>query len=217
MKYPRIYHLPWSPGGTRDDKRLASVDSLLKTPLVVTEKVDGSNVCLTRDALFARSHTGPPSHASFDLLKAIHARVKHRITPGIFLFGEWAYATHSIPYTDLPAYLLIFGVCDGEYWWNWQRTVQVAQGLGLAMVPMVEAGRSYTTAKELRERTDALACQLSLCGGQREGLVVRLPHNFDTRCFTTSIAKWVRADHVQTDAHWTRQAVRVNGLAGMTS
>ncbi len=39
-KYPRTPHLPWSPGGTRDDRRLASVSRLLDQELVITEKLD---------------------------------------------------------------------------------------------------------------------------------------------------------------------------------
>ena len=53
-KYPRMAHLPWSPGGTRDDRRLTSVEPLLCRPLIVSEKLDGSNACFSRDSLFAR-------------------------------------------------------------------------------------------------------------------------------------------------------------------
>ena len=53
-KYPRSFHLPWSPGGTSDDKRIADVSTLLARELVITEKCDGSNLTYTRRGVFAR-------------------------------------------------------------------------------------------------------------------------------------------------------------------
>jgi hypothetical protein len=41
-KYPRTPHLPWSPGGTSDDRRLTDVSSLLNVGLVITENERGS-------------------------------------------------------------------------------------------------------------------------------------------------------------------------------
>src|SRR5262245_55730831 len=106
-KYPRTPHLPWSPGGTRDDRRLTDVEPLLGRELVLTEKMDGSNVCLEREHVFARSHTAEPRHPSFDALKAVHAALRWQIPSHWQLFGEWLWARHSITYDRLPAYLLI--------------------------------------------------------------------------------------------------------------
>jgi hypothetical protein len=106
MKYPRTPHLPWSPGGTSDDKRMLDVGPLLGD-VVITEKMDGSNVALSRENFFARSHAQVPVHRSFDL--------------------------------------------------------------------------------------------------------VRVADSF--RDFRTSVAKWVRKDHVQTDVHWSHQAIRKQNMA----
>lgn len=48
-KYPSMRHLPWSREDARPNKYLDSVDGCLFTrgEAVMTEKVDGSNVCLT--------------------------------------------------------------------------------------------------------------------------------------------------------------------------
>ncbi len=80
-KYPRSFHLPWSPGGTSDDKRMADVSPLVGVELVITEKCDGSNLTYTRESVFSRSHAGPPAHPSFDLAKATHARIRHQLSP----------------------------------------------------------------------------------------------------------------------------------------
>jgi len=111
-KYPRSFHLPWSPGGTNDDKRLADVSPLVGVEIVVTEKCDGSNLTYTRKNVFSRSHSGPPSHPSFDLAKATHARIGHLLSEGLSLFCEFCYAIHSIEYAALPDYSLVFGARD---------------------------------------------------------------------------------------------------------
>src|SRR5690625_4496339 len=56
-KYPRTPHLPWSPG-CADDDRIISAESLRvldALPTVITEKMDGGNITLMRDAMYARS------------------------------------------------------------------------------------------------------------------------------------------------------------------
>jgi hypothetical protein len=91
---------------------MASVAGLIGTEIVVTEKLDGSNMALTREAVFARSHSGPPSHPSFAWAKALQARIGGQIEPGVTLFGEYCYAVHSIVYEELPGYFFLFGVRD---------------------------------------------------------------------------------------------------------
>src|SRR5688572_10755415 len=132
-KYPRSFHLPWSPGGISDDKRMRSVSGLLGVELVITEKCDGSNLTYTRRQVFSRSHAGPPAHPSFALAKATHGALSHRISEGISVFCEYCYAVHSIQYTRLPGYSLVFGVRDDSTgrWWDWDSVVAQASDLGL--------------------------------------------------------------------------------------
>ena len=44
-KYPRTYHVPWSPGATSDDKKLPEqwfyADGWAGSEIVITEKMDG--------------------------------------------------------------------------------------------------------------------------------------------------------------------------------
>lgn len=55
--YPRTAHLPWSPGATSDDVRIADLSGLTGREVVVTEKLDGENTTLYADGLHARSWT----------------------------------------------------------------------------------------------------------------------------------------------------------------
>ena len=45
-KYPRTYHLPFSPGFTSDDKVLKDDSYFRGKEIVVTEKMDGENVSI---------------------------------------------------------------------------------------------------------------------------------------------------------------------------
>lgn len=219
-KYPRSFHLPWSPGGTSDDKRLAAADvaPLLGAEIVVTEKCDGSNLTYTRKNVFSRSHSGPPGHASFDLAKATHGQIGYLIPDGISVFCEYCYAVHSIEYEGLPDYSLVFGVRDDArgVWWEWDMVVAQAADLGLPTVPVLFRG-AVGTERELEALTTALAAEPSEFGGPREGVVVRRAGEFLDADFARNIAKWVRSDHVTTDEHWTHQAVRPQRLRPLSA
>ena len=62
-KYPRTYHLPWSPGATSDDKKLSpdwfSADGWAGKEIVITEKLDGENTAFQNGDVFSRSHSVP--------------------------------------------------------------------------------------------------------------------------------------------------------------
>jgi hypothetical protein len=211
-KYPRTMHLPFSEGATNDDKIADSVEALLNVPIVITEKIDGSNVCLEHDGVFARSHSGPPIHPSFDLLKALHATIKHDIPPDSQWFGEYAYAKHSLAYDKLPGYLMMFGIRINDNWLRWSAVCRFCSLLGLPTVPVLFEGK-VDTAKTLKDLILNLAKQPSALGTIREGVVVRVEREFSDEEFPQCVQKWVRKDHVQTDVHWKHQTITPNGLA----
>lgn len=214
-KYPRTLHIPSSPGATKDDKRMSSLDSLLSVNLVATEKMDGSNVCLERGACFARSHASGAKHESFDAFKAFHATIKHRIPETFQIFGEWVYAKHSIHYTNLPAYFLMFGVHDiaNSRWFSWDVVEQWAGELGCPTVPVLEKG-NFNRPWKINGIVDTYTRLPSRLGApQREGLVFRWAGPFKDEDFSQAVGKWVRKDHVQTDEHWKNQVLVRNLLA----
>jgi hypothetical protein len=216
-KYPRTFYLPYSPGATKEDKIAKDLSSLIGQRLLMTEKMDGSNVCLTRDALYARSHNGPPTHASFDLLKAHHANVRHLIPEGIEIFGEWLYAIHSIRYNNLPSYLQIFGVrWNDAIWWSWEETREMANEILACTVPAIFEF-CPATEDELRSKVEIVAIHnfFKPTYGVREGVVVRPLLDFKDSEFDKSVFKWVRKDHVQTDDHWQHKTIETNGLVSV--
>ncbi len=211
-KYPRTPHVPGSPGGTRDDRRLQSLEHFVGKEIVLTEKVDGSNMRMTREALTARSQSGSPRHPSFDLAKAVHAQVKNNIPEGVAVFGEYVYAKHSIEYDNLPGYFMVFGAQDTKTgkWWDWDSVGMLSEEVGLPTVPVLFRGKVDSEA-ELASLVKTHGDAGSVLGKQREGVVLRLADGYDD--LSKGVAKWVRSDHVQSDEHWTAKRVEKNKVA----
>lgn len=213
-KYNRTYHFSWSEGATNDDKIATDISNLIGNPIVITEKMDGSNASLELNGCFARTHSGPPTHLSFDGLKALHASLKFKIPEGIQIFGEWCFALHSIKYENLPNYFLVFNVRDLNHneWLSWEEVELWAEEISVPTVPVLFKG-IVSSEKELKEIIQSLMIEPSLCGDIREGVVVRVQDAFDDKIFSSCVMKCVRANHVQTTEHWKLQEIVKNKLS----
>src|SRR6195952_1327979 len=100
MKYPRTFHLPDSPGATKDD-RVQDDLSWLDGELVVTEKLDGGNLTFTRDEMYARSldsGTNPWDRPA----KALWAMTAHQIPDDWRVCGESMGGRGLVPSHRLP-------------------------------------------------------------------------------------------------------------------
>ena len=214
-KYNRTFHLPWSKGATNDDKIATSIESLINVEIVITEKMDGSNTSLEAEGCFARTHSGPPSHASFDGLKALHATIKYKIPNDMQFFGEWCFALHSISYNELPGYFMMFNVRDLSFpdiiWNSWDDVELWASELEVPTVPVLFRG-VVKSEQELKELVESFMIQPSRCGGIREGVVVRVARPFYDWEFSQCVLKCVRKNHVNTDTHWAHQMIVHNKL-----
>lgn len=223
-KYPRTFHMPWSPGATKDDRIATDVSGLLNTAIVISEKCDGSNTSLEFDGCFARTHSGPPTHSSFDELKALHATIKYKIPENIQLFGEWCYALHSIAYNELPGYFLLFNVSEcprssfgkihssSRVSYSWEMVETWAEEIGIPTVPVLFKG-IIPSEKELQKVVEDFMKQPSICGGMREGVVVRTADTIKEEEFSSHVMKCVRANHVNpNNDHWLHQKIIKNKL-----
>lgn len=213
-KYNRTFHLPYSKGATNDDKIASNVNNLINVPIVITEKLDGSNTSLEALGCFARTHAGPPTHKSFDGLKSLHGAIKHLIPLNLQIFGEWCYALHSIPYDSLPGYFLTFGIRELKeepLWYSWEEVEEWAKELQIPTVPVLWKGK-VSSEKELQELIEGLVKQPSVYGTIREGVVIRLAGEFKDIDFSKYVLKWVRENHVQTSVHWKDQEIVKNKL-----
>lgn len=201
VRYPRTPHLPWSPGATSDDVRLGDLSGLRGRQVVVTEKLDGENTTLYADGLHARS-LDSAHHPSRAWVKGLQGRIAAEIPPGWRICGENVYARHSIAYSDLESWFYGFSVWDGDRCLDWDATVRFLRRLGIP-VPRV-LWRGVFDERALRA--------LRLDTARQEGYVVRTVAGFGREDFAGRVAKWVRRQHVRTDAHWMHAAVVPNRL-----
>jgi hypothetical protein len=202
VKYPRSYHLPWSLGRTDDDKTLSSVDHFIGKQVVVTEKMDGENTSIYKDFHHARSINGG-KHESRSMVAQLQARLANDLPDGMRVCGENCYAKHSIGYSALPDYFLAFSIWNENTCLSWDETVEWAELLGIAMVPVLYRGiydEEAIKATYIDNRTPDLM----------EGYVVRIADSFEYGDFSKSLAKFVRKNHVQTSEHWKTQTVVPN-------
>ena len=206
-KYPRTFHLPWSPGATSDDKILKTTAQFEGKRVVVTEKMDGENCTIGQNYVHARS-VDSANHPSRNWVKGFASTFQYDIPDGWRLCGENMYAKHSIYYEELPSYFLLFSIWnERNVCLSWRETVEYAKMLGVKTVPVLYEG-SWD-----EEKIAALWDR----DGNSEGYVVRSAGAFPFSKFVQNIAKFVRPGHVQTDAHWMQEQIVPNKIIKQAS
>lgn len=195
--YPRTPHLPESPGATSDDKHATkSTLAYLASgvPLTVTEKLDGGNISLYRDAFHGRSKDSG-THLWDTYAKQIWSQMRFDIPEGWRISCESMYARRSVAYENLESPLYIIGI------WNeknnlisWEDTQEWAELLSLPTVPTLYEGTDFKEATSVWGK--------NFDSDTSEGFVVRDAGEIPYKKFGHHIAKYVRANHVRTAADW---------------
>ncbi|WP_251969032.1 RNA ligase family protein [Sphaerotilus microaerophilus] len=201
---------------------VTDVAGLLHGAVVVEEKLDGANLGFSLDSAGELrvqnrgTYLSEPYAGQFARLPAwltthgegiAEALLDHHDSP-LILFGEWCAARHSLAYTRLPDWLLLFDVFDaraGRFWSSARRNA-LAQRLGLVTAPQVARGRFRLN--DLIQGLDTWPSRFR--DGPLEGVVIR--RESDDWC--EQRAKLVRADFTQSiGEHWRGRQVEWNRLA----
>lgn len=216
-KFPHTPHLLWLGEGTlRDDKILTTGEArgFLDGLVIVEEKVDGANLGLSVGpdgrvrAQSRGSYLAPGScHAQWNTLWPWLAQHEEALAKALgselVLFGEWAYALHTVAYTHLPAWFLAFDVFEpkSDRFWSVAKRNALAKKLGIYTVPEIFQGR-------LALNQVAGLIGASVLGAPRvEGLYLRREQNG----YLAQRAKVVGAEFKQQiEEHWTRRALVAN-------
>lgn len=203
LKYPRTYHLPWS-NTHSDDKILKNTDHFIGKRVVVTEKLDGENTSLYNEHYHARSIDGR-NHPSRNWAKAFHAGISQDIPPNWRLCCENLFAKHSVGYNNLESYLYGLSVWDNSnVCLPWHETVEIFTYFNIPTPFEFNVGVwNEEYIRDIAKNLDSNKC---------EGYVVRLAGSFNYEDFKTSVAKYVRKNHVQTDEHWMTKPIERNIL-----
>ena len=206
VKFPRTYHLPWSPGLTKDDRQMSADDPFKGQEVVATIKMDGENTSIYNDGIHARSLIYEP-HPSRNWPKVLAGRISHDIPDGWRVCGENLWAEHSIAYKQLDDFFLVFSIwTEKNVCLSWDDTKEWCSLLGLKMVSTIYEGLGD------RKNIEHLF-KPTYNGDPCEGYVVRLKTSFPYSAYRSAVGKYVRANHVQTHGHWMRQVVTPNKLA----
>ena len=207
-KYPRTYHFPFSPGATSDDKIVDEgwFEYLKGKELVITEKLDGSNTAIMQSGVYSRSHAAPSVNEWDEYLfkhGGIFDKVKPLISEDEIIYGENMYAVHSIEYEHLPDYFFVFNIRNSEEYYSWSEIEEMCEITGLKHVPLLNRA-VFNKPEDLQTTILELMKNGSTFGNTIEGVVVRVAERFPIQNFKHNVIKYVRANHVQTDVHWTK-------------
>lgn len=205
-KYPRTYHLPWSPGMNDDDRQHSNMSIFEGQRVIVTEKMDGENTTAYPNGyVHARSIDGR-GHITREWVKNYLASRSYELPETYRMCGENLFAVHSIKYEDLKSFYYLFSIWNLDECLSWDETVEWAQLLEVNTVPVLYDG--IYDEKIIRSFNDR-------DWSKHEGYVLRLANSFKMREFRNSVAKYVRKGHVQTTKHWMfgHNTYKINGLA----
>ena len=212
VKYPRTYHLPWSPGMNRDDRMMENVDIFTGQEVMICEKMDGENTTFGRDYSHARS-LDSDSHPSRNLVKNLWAQTSYNIPEGWRVCGENMFAKHAIHYTNengnaLDTYFYMFSIWDDRNnCLSWEETEEWAELLGYTLVPVIYKGIwDLDFIEKLNKKMESSPNTI-------EGYVVRLARQYHYSEFKNICGKYVRKNHVQNNhGHWSTQKIVKNEL-----
>ena len=194
VKYPRTWHLPWSPGITKSDRVLKDCSQFEGKEVIITVKMDGENTTLYNDYIHARS-INDKKHWSKSWIKNFHSRIAPDMSDDMRFCVENVYAKHSIHYQNLESYCYGFSMWNGLWCVSWDTTLEWFALLDIPVVPQLYRGI-------WNEELVRNLYQPSHNGDECEGYVVRLVDTFHYRNFSKSAAKFVRANHVTENEHW---------------
>ena len=213
-KYPRSYHVDFSPGATSDDKinKLWRDNIQNFKNIVHTEKMDGESTALLSHVVMARSHSAPTTHPWADHLKIIHSQIANDLNDmEMGIYGENMYAQHSIIYPKLDSHFFVFGIRIKDMWLSWEEVKWYSAFFDLKTVPEL-CIQSTINPLLVEKKILELSKEESIFGSTetsgiictREGTVSRNIEEYHVNDFNENLFKYVRPSHVTTDIHWTR-------------
>jgi len=212
VKYPRTYHLPYSPGMNRDDHMRTDTKIFRGQKIMICEKLDGENTSCYTDRITARS-LETSSHPSRNWVKNLWAQFSYNIPTGWRVCGENMFAKHAIHYSKangnaLKTFFYMFSIWDDKNMClSWDETVEWAELLGLTLVPVYYYGvYNIDVIADLNKKMETSPDIV-------EGYVIRLAREYHYSEFRDVCGKYVRKNHVQNNhGHWTTQKIIKNEL-----
>ena len=203
-KYPKTPYWPYSPAKGREGGMHPDPRRFVDAPVVVTEKLDGGNTLLHAGKVYGRSVSAPSDAKWMAMVKKHHA---WKVTePDVYLYGEDIYGVHSIAYEPVQEErtFYAFALRDGDgAFASFAELEAYAKRKSIPVVPVLFKG-SFRSVSEIRAFVENAHGECSMLGGEREGVVLRLARGFPAHEFKNAVCKSVRAGHVQSVKHWSK-------------
>lgn len=206
--YPQIYNLGH-----------AAIADLLKGPVIVEEKADGSQISFSKDENSNLSMRSKGAQINLEAPEGMFAKAVETVKeiaplmqPGYTYRGEFLSNPHHncLTYDRVPKkYIIIFDIQTGNesYLSPWDKHA-AANALGLECVPVLHSGL-ITNHAQLTE----LLNTTSILGGQKiEGVVIK-PANYDLfgRDKKVLMGKFVSESFREVHANWKEEHGKKSG------
>lgn len=218
FKFPSTpYLIASSVSPTRQDRVLTNQEAqfFFSERVVIEEKIDGANLGISfssdgaiqlqnRGSLICEPYSGQWRHLA-NWLQYKKRYLFDLLYNRFVLFGEWCYYTHSVYYSSLPDWFIVFDVFDKEsrQFLSVSKRNSFVKQIGLATVPHMFTGQ---ISKELLDDyigKSAYGTEIV------EGLYLRI----DSTDYLKYRAKYVRKDFTQSiETHWSKKPIRKNQL-----
>ena len=210
IKFPRTHWLPIGKKPYKTERYLTKKEAgeLFSSEVDVSEKLDGANVGLSfrQNKLILQKRggfIGAGEHPQYGAFKEwAYGRYSEfcHLPPDTVLFGEWLYARHSIHYTRLPDYFIVFDVWQDGKFLPVEKRDFIAKKFGLCVVPTVYRGILFPGDIPSLIRESHYSDEVM------EGVVVRSIKDPDLR------GKYVRPDFITGQEHWSKRNLTKNRL-----
>ena len=202
-KYPRTPYWPNSPSQPHPHQTIQDTSLIVGQPIIITEKIDGTNTLLHRGKVYSRS-SPPETPAPWQSLLRKHHAWKLRNSSWL-LYGENIQAIHSIQYDPVPEQntFMAFALVDPNGMFTpFTVLQQLCRKLEIPTVPVLFRG-TFKSHQELDHWLQINHPARSRLGRTMEGMVIRTAEGFHQRQFQLHVCKSVRPDHAGNQDHWT--------------
>lgn len=209
VKYPRTWHMPWSPGMTKDDRCHPNMKQFEGRRVIVMEKMDGENTTMNPDHIHARS-IDSKNDPSRNYVKRMWSEICGDIPDKWRICGENLYEKHSIHYMNLESYFMGFSIWDEtNHRLDFDSFKEWMDIFGLEMAPVLYDG--IYDEELIKNLPKTLGWNMD----EHEGYVVTVADRMHYSEFKTLVAKYVRKGHVTESVHVRSRQVLIPNKLGM--
>lgn len=207
-KHPRTYHLPYSPGCTSDDKKVATDAHLVGEKVIATIKMDGENTSLYNTGSHARSLNSVVDSEDRNWIEAFRNTIREALPENLRFCGENLFYRHTCAYDNLKSMFYLHSIWNVDTCLSWLDTRKICSLFEITLPDVI-----YKGVYDKDAILSAYAEYKKNSIDDVEGFVVRVQRSFKNSEFTYCVNKYVDSDFEVPDTHWRHAEKIKNNLA----